>query len=150
MKTQTGFTLIELVMVIVILGVLSAVALPKFIDLSRDARVATLNAARGSISTAMVLVMARSTLDGTSRLADSTVTIGGSVIAIKYGYPAYGQGLLDAAGLTDPFFANSTMSGKGYVTYYFNDTSSTNCAIPYTNATATSAAVLDPTKTNAC
>ncbi len=69
MKKQAGFTLIELVVVIVILGILAATAAPKFMDLQSDARISALNGLKGAISSAVAMTYSKAILAGYDKYA---------------------------------------------------------------------------------
>lgn len=66
MKNQNGFTLIELVVVIVVLGILSAIAVPKFISMKQEAGEAALKGVAGSLASASAINYAKASLDKTN------------------------------------------------------------------------------------
>ncbi|EAS63652.1 type II secretion system GspH family protein [Photobacterium angustum] len=84
MIKQKGFTLIELVVVIVILGILAVTAAPKFLNLQNDARNASLQGLKGAIQGAASIVYGKAAIDGVEGAASGKQVEG---INVVYGYP---------------------------------------------------------------
>ena len=84
-RSQKGFTIIELVVVIVILGILAAVALPRFANLTTDARIAAVNGIAGGLRSAVVVSQSRYYATGTNTspitMADGTTVAVGVLLA---------------------------------------------------------------------
>lgn len=103
LQLNKGFTLIELVVVIVILGILAATAAPKFIDLTGDAKESVMQGVQGSINSAINLANAKALVSGETG-ATGEIQIGTEFYALVYGYPA-------AAGAGT---ADGQSTGNGY------------------------------------
>ena len=88
MKRNSGFTLIELVIVIIVLGILAATAVPKFINLQDDAKISAMNGVEAAVHSAANIVYSKSAIDGTETVADKSVVEGSVTIETDFGYPA--------------------------------------------------------------
>lgn len=100
MKTkQNGFSLIELVIVIVILGLLAATAIPRFLNVTDDAQDASVDRVAGGLSTAVSFVRSQWEVDG--RRNNNVLLDGTSVnLDTRFGYPT-GTSVTDATAMTD-------------------------------------------------
>ncbi|MEH0743102.1 type II secretion system protein [Vibrio cholerae] len=89
MKRQGGFTLIELVVVIVILGILAVTAAPRFLNLQDDARQATLEGFRGAVAGAMGISYGRAAVNGIETVQWVETTSENEIDDVQhsYGYP---------------------------------------------------------------
>lgn len=118
-RNSHGFTLIELVIVIAIIGILSAVALPKFIDLSSNAQTAATNAVAGALSSANASNYAARSLSTTFGNAVSNCTDVGTSLqgGLPTGYTITGAavttGVTASCTLTGPSTTTSTFTATG-------------------------------------
>jgi MSHA pilin protein MshA len=100
-NAQGGFTLIELIVVIVILGILAATALPKFASMAGDARWASLNAARGALSSTAAMAHSKYLVDPAVAKALSLKVEDTTMTLTATGYPQADINVAAAAGLAD-------------------------------------------------
>ena len=154
MKRSAGFTLIELIIVIVILGILAVTAAPKFINFSSDARKSTVTAMAGAVKSASAMTYSKAVMAGKDNKASgNTVTVDGKNVDLVWGYPAASStGLAYVIDAPSTDWTSDTATSGSYILTPVGMTSgaSATCKVTYTPSTTSGAAPTVTPVTSGC
>ncbi len=128
---QNGFTIIELILVIVIIGILAAVAIPRFTDLESDARASSIQGLLGAVKSAAMLAHAKSLTQGDPSTA---VDMEGVSVAMVNGYPSGASGGINNAVNIDAI--DYTFSAGSPAVFTLSSYSGSNCQVTYSAPSA--------------
>ncbi|MEZ9288793.1 type II secretion system protein [Vibrio lentus] len=131
MKRQGGFTLIELVVVIVILGILAVTAAPRFLNLQDDARESSLQGLAGAMQGSAGIVFGKAAIEGNEA---STTDVDVDGIMTIFGYPTATSAGIGAATTIDGFVELDSDTTNNTINYGF-DNYSVQC-VRYSQATS--------------
>lgn len=150
MDNQRGFTLIELVVVITVLGILSAVALSRYINIQQQARIAKAEAIYGTVRTAAALAKAVCVVDlggvsltPTCTATGGTVDMDGTNVAMVNQYPAAAMSGIIAASQIVPAADNVSITTGNPIIIDINGGTPPNCRISYNEAVAGAAPIVN-------
>ena len=131
MNNQKGFTLIELIVVIVILGILSAVAVPKFAAMQVDARQSSVEGLYGAINSAKSLAHGQAIVKKQTG-ATGSITMEGNTVTLDFGYPDIDG--IQAAAFIDGFVVETPSAGTTVIFSAPGANTPASCNITYTIA----------------
>ena len=142
MKKQSGFTLIELVIVIIILGILAVTAAPKFLNLQENAKQSAAQGVQAAVRSSAQLVYSKSALEGEERVSSAVVTgSDGTSIDTAYGYPkASDAGIRNAVTIDGSWKGSAVATSSSYQFKADSDLKKDAKCVLYTQATSTATA----------
>lgn len=151
LKKQSGFTLIELVIVIIILGILAATAVPKFVDLQGDARASSMKGVKAALEGAATLTYSQAAIAGIEKSSSAVNTAAG--VETRYGYPtATNNGIIEAVDLSANDWTVTEGSSSTALTIIASGASTTasECGVEYNEATDANSRPVITANTDGC
>jgi len=149
---QSGFTLVELIAVMVILGILAAFAVPRFISAESNARAASAKALAGALNAGSSLAHSLAVISGFTSGA-GTVTMEGNAVALTNGYPtaATNAGIAAAVPIdTNYYLGTASGSVVTFGVVVSGTTTQANCYVTYTQASSTTSPAAIGITTSGC